>query len=255
MPKAKLDQVEQALGRHGWQTTHHDDYDQRYYRTWMHELPPLLHTRRQTVIDVHHTILPETARLHPDPKKLITDAVPIEGKENMFVLAPEDMVLHSATHLFHDGELEHGLRDLVDLDAMLRHFGKQENFWDRLIERAAEMELGRPLYYALRFTHNILHAPIPDLALKAATTLGKPAAVSSLMDELLGRALMPDHPSCEDRFTPLARWLLYVRSHYLRMPLHLLVPHLVRKALLRRNILKPHQTQQEKMRQMFLDQQ
>jgi len=25
-------------------------------------------------------------------------------------------------------------------------------------------------------------------------------------------------------------WLLYIRSHYLRMPLHLLVPHLARKA-------------------------
>jgi glutaconate CoA-transferase subunit A len=32
----------------------------------------------------------------------------------------------------------------------------------------------------------------------------------------------------------LARWLLYVRSHWLRMPPHLLVPHLVRKAWMRR---------------------
>jgi hypothetical protein len=32
------------------------------------------------------------------------------------------MVLHSATHLFYDGELNHGLRDLVDLDDLLRHF-------------------------------------------------------------------------------------------------------------------------------------
>jgi hypothetical protein len=31
--------------------------------------------------------------------------------------------------------------------------------------------------------------------------------------------------------TGLARWLLYVRGHYQRMPLRLLVPHLVRKAV------------------------
>ncbi|HEY9549461.1 MAG TPA: hypothetical protein VIR45_08165, partial [Kiloniellaceae bacterium] len=28
-----------------------------------------------------------------------------------------------------------------------------------------------------------------------------------------------------------ARWLLYVRAHYLRMPLPLLLPHLLRKSL------------------------
>ena len=36
------------------------------------------------------------------------------------------------------------------------------------------------------------------------------------------------------RWTGLARWLLYVRSHYLRMPLSLVVPHLVRKAWMQR---------------------
>jgi hypothetical protein len=25
----------------GWAATHHDAYDQRYYRQWMHELPPM----------------------------------------------------------------------------------------------------------------------------------------------------------------------------------------------------------------------
>ena len=94
-------------------TTHHDAYDQRYYRQWMHELPPLRHMTRQTVLDVHHTILPLTAHLKPDPAKLWEAAVGIEGQVNFCVLAPVDMVLHSATHLFHDGELEHGLRDLV----------------------------------------------------------------------------------------------------------------------------------------------
>jgi len=29
----------------------------------------------------------------------------------------------------------------------------------------------------------------------------------------------------------LVRWLLYLRGHQLRMPIHLLVPHLVRKGL------------------------
>jgi hypothetical protein len=51
---------------------------------------------------------------------------------------------------------------------------------------------------------------------------------------LLAIALRPNHPSCDGPWTPLARWLLYVRAHWLRMPLRLLLPHLLRKAWERR---------------------
>jgi hypothetical protein len=115
VPKATLPAVEAALMLHGWATTHHNAYDQRYYRTWMHELPPMRHATRLSVIDVHHAILPETARLRPDPEKLRDAARPLDPNESVMVLAPTDMVLHSALHLFHDGEFDSGLRDLVDL--------------------------------------------------------------------------------------------------------------------------------------------
>jgi hypothetical protein len=50
------------------------------------------------------------------------------------------------------------------------------------------------------------------------------------MELLLKRALQPQHPSCRDTLTRLARGLLYVRGHALRMPPRLLLPHLMRKA-------------------------
>jgi Uncharacterised nucleotidyltransferase len=232
VPKEKIEQVEQVMIRNEWESAHHDEYDQHYYRAWMHELPPMRHLLRRTVIDIHHSILPETARLHPDPKKLLREIQPLPGFENIYTLSNVDMVLHSATHLFHEGELEHGLRDLVDLDALLRHFGTDNAFWERLVERAVELDLIRPLYYALRYTQQMLQTPAPPFTVKAAATLGRPPAVLSwLMDALFERALLPDHSSCDDAFTPLARWMLYIRSHYLRMPFHLLIPHLIRKAI------------------------
>ena len=227
--KDSLQAVENAMFNHGWMTTHLDEYDQRYYRKWMHELPPMTHIRRNTVVDIHHNILPETARIHPNPEKLLANIQQVPGYNNLYTLSNVDIVLHSATHLFHDGELEHGLRDLVDLDALLRHFGVTDGFWDELVQRAVELDLYRPLFYALRYTVQILHTPIPDVTIKAATAVGKPRLLP-LMDALFGRALMPAHESCDDAFTPLARWVLYIRSHYLRMPLHLLIPHLLRKA-------------------------
>jgi len=234
VPKETLTTVEQALLLHGWVTTHLDPYDQRYYRTWMHELPPLAHIERRTLLDVHHAILPETARLHPDPDKLRAAAIPLKDHHGVSILAPVDMVLHSATHLFHDGELENGLRDLVDLDGLLRHFSTEARFWPELTERAEELELTRPLYYALRYTHQWLGTPVPESALQALE-VGRPKGLMPVLaDALFNRGLAPNHASCDDRFTDTARWLLYVRSHYLRMPLHLLVPHLVRKAIRRR---------------------
>ena len=234
VPKARLDAVEQALGLRGWVLTHLDAYDQRYYRQWMHELPPLRHIKRKTVLDVHHTILPETSRLCPDPRKLIAAAQPLEGQGCLKILAPADMVLHSATHLFHDGELDHGLRDLVDIDSLLRHFGRDETFWPELVERARELDLIRPLYYALRYTQAILGTPVPE-ATQQDIRIGCPGGFApALMDALFIRGLAPEHPSCDTPFTGLARWLLYVRSHGLRMPMHLLIPHLIRKAVRRR---------------------
>ena len=228
VPRERLEDVERALMRHGWMSTHLDAYDQRYYRTWMHELPPLRHIRRHTVLDVHHNILPDTARLHPDPRKLLDSAR--EAECGFLVLAPEDMVLHSATHLFHDGELEQGLRDLVDLDILLRRFGKDEGFWHKLLERAAGLELGRPLYYALCHAARCLNTPVPESALESASAAGPSRLLSPFMRALFERALEVNHASCRRPGDGLARWLLYVRGHYLRMPLHLLLPHLARKA-------------------------
>jgi len=230
VPKDRLNEVEAALMLHGWATTHHDAYDQHYYRTWMHELPPMQHVKRMTVLDVHHTILPETADIHPDPEKLRAGARRLTCHENLMALAPADMLLHSATHLFHDGELEYGLRDLLDIDSLLRHFGSSPPFWPQLTERAKELELSRPLYYALRYAKRLLHTPVPP---GMAEQLDQPIRpVLMLMDNLFTRALLPDHPSCSDWLTKPARHMLYVRANWLRMPPLLLARHLFHKAFI-----------------------
>ena len=53
------------------------------------------------------------------------------------------------------------------------------------------------------------------------------------MHLLFLKGLTSVHPTCSSRVASIARWMLYVRAHYLRMPLHLLLPHLLRKALVK----------------------
>jgi hypothetical protein len=230
VPKARIAGAEAALMLHGWGGTHHDDYDQRYYREWMHELPPMQHGKRMTVVDAHHAILPETAASKPDSAKLIAAATEVPGRPGVHTLQPVDMVIHSACHLFHEEELDKGLRDLTDLDALLRHFANQPDFWPRLAARARELDLDRSLFYALRYTRRLLHTPVPDAALRATATAGPGSLLRPTMDALYGRALLPLHPSCRDWLSGAARRALFVRAHWLRMPPGLLVRHLAHKA-------------------------
>lgn len=231
VPRESLPAVEAALMLHGWATTHPHPYDQRYYRQWMHELPPLQHATRATVLDVHHAILPPTARLKPDSAKLWSMSRPLPGVPPLRLLSPVDMVLHSASHLFFNEEFSHGLRDLTDIDSLLRHFSAQRGFWERLTARAVELDLGRPLYYALRYAGWVLDTPVPPGATRAADLARPPALLRPVMDQLFSRVLRPDHPSTTDALTPFAQAALYVRAHWLRMPPLLLAYHLTAKAL------------------------
>jgi hypothetical protein len=232
VPKALIGQVEAALMMSGWASTHHDAYDQRYYRTWMHELPPMRHIKRQSVIDVHHAILPETAADWPDPDKLLANARAVGGEGAIKVLAPVDMLLHSAVHLFYDGEWDHGLRDLVDIQHLVEQYSSEPGFWTKLIERAKELELTRPLFYAMRYLTKLLDAPIPQGALQAIEFAQPHALQMSFMDALFMRALLPMHESCGDRLSGTARFMLYIRGNWLRMPPMLLARHLLHKAFL-----------------------
>lgn len=232
VPKEALRAAESALMLHGWASTHHDAYDQRYYREWMHELPPLQHMRRSSVIDVHHAILPETAAVRPDPARLRAAARPIPGMDGVFTLAPCDMVLHSATHLFSEGEYHHGLRDLFDLHRLLCHFGAQAGFWAALPARAQELQLARPLFYALRYCTRLLGTPVPAAVLEQSRAGSPGTALLALMDALFGRALLPPHPSCADAFDGATRAALYIRGNWLRMPPLMLSRHLFHKAFL-----------------------
>jgi putative nucleotidyltransferase-like protein len=234
VPRGALAAVEAALMLNGWATGKTTAYDQRYYRRWMHELPPLRHIRRQTWLDVHHAILPITARLKPDSGKLLAASRPVAGEPRLRVLAPVDMVLHSATHLFCNEDVGNSLRDLVDLDSLLREFASEENFWTRLTVRAGELDLTRPLYYALRYAVRILGTPIPARVRHEAEIGRPPLLLRGLMDALFLGTLQPDRATTA--LASLARGSLYVRAHWLRMPPFLLARHLIVKALRREQV-------------------
>ena len=237
VPRAAITEAETALTASGWRGVKQDDYDQRYYRQWMHEIPPLQHRTRRTTVDVHHTIVPPTGRHAVDARRMIDWAIPAPSAPGFLVLSPPDMILHAAVHLFDDGEWTNGLRDLDDINRLLRHFASRGDFWPMLTTRAVQLGLERPLGYALRHAARLLGTPVPQDLLTGAGLRPPPALTLRWMDWVFVRALRPAHANCALPGTRLALFFLYVRAHRLRMPLRLLLPHLLRKAVVKR--LKP----------------
>jgi hypothetical protein len=228
VPQRDLDRVEAALLAAGWEMEPLDPHDARYYREWAHELPPLVFPGRGVEVDVHHALLPRTSRLAANVDALFAHARPAVHAPWQ-VLAPEDQVVHAAAQLFHDADLASRLRDLADLDGLLRAFQAQRGFWDRLALHARLHRLERPLWYALRYVPAYLGTPVPD-DVRDALVAPPPHACVTAMDALVARAVLPGDPDLgTTRGQRLARAMLYARSHWLRMPPGLLASHAVNK--------------------------
>ena len=224
VPHAALAAVERQLRLHGWHMPPQPAYDEHYYRAWMHELPPLHHELRGGTLDVHHTLLPLTDPLHPDGEELLARRVAAGAGATM--LAPPDLVLHSAFHGFRSGEFQHCLRDVLDVHELVRHFVVTlgEDFWSTLLNRTLTLRASRPLLLALGQAEAHLGLTVPTAfkrALRRADRRFPPSAwVSALIDQMLVPALPPS------QLTRLAGRLLWARAHCLKMPLRQLLPHL-----------------------------
>jgi hypothetical protein len=182
----------------------------------MHELPPLIHRSRDRMIDVHHTILPLTARPTPDPAALLANSRRVEG--GLRVPSTEDMIVHAAAHLIADGDLAGGLRNLWDIDRLLRQFGSEVDFWPRLGEQARRHELLPAVRRAVRLTADIYATAIPPAWRDR----------NSMYILFKRRLLARDGWGRQTR--PVIRFGFYGRSHLLRMPPLMLARHLWTKA-------------------------
>jgi hypothetical protein len=222
----QLAEVEGILNRRGWKTKELSPHDDNYYRRWSHELPPIVHREREVEIDVHHNVVPRTARLNPPAAEFVRNSRALPDSRYR-VLADEDLVLNAAVHLMFDSDLAFRLRDLVEIDGLCRIFASRNpGFWEELVSRADALGLGRPLYYSCRYACELLDTPVPEEARNRIEQWAPPAPVRRLMDGLVPLALLPEHPLHPTRRARLARLLLYMRSHWLRMPPWLLAYHL-----------------------------
>jgi len=74
----------------------------------------------------------------------------VERPAGIYVLAMEDRIC-IPPHICSRRRTAAWLRDLTDLDLLLRDVALDLDFWPRLTARADELQLSRSLFYALRY--------------------------------------------------------------------------------------------------------
>lgn len=226
VPKTALDAVEKRLLQAGWSHTVRDAHDQRYYRDWSHELPPLAHPNHVLTLDVHHTILPVTGKVRIDAGQLLRDAIPLADSP-WHVLDPADQFAHACLHLFQDSDCVDRLREIVDLDMLIRTHCQHASFWPRLRERCARNPgIGRTVWYGLRYCQALLDTPVPESVSEALNALAPGGGVRRVMDHAIAQVMFGPHPDAHhDAASPFWAGVLKARAMHLRMPLHLLAYH------------------------------
>lgn len=210
-----LDAVESSLISVGWKPSRVDAYDQAYYRNWMHELPPMEHVRRHTVVDLHHAINPPISRHYVDPAILMNALV--EVKPGIFVLSPTDRVIHCALHLLQEGEPKKLFRDLFDLHLLLEQHHAGQDGLVQLYLRAKQLNVGALVKAAVAAANTVFASDSPQS--RGGGWLGG-WVVDAALQTYGNKTLRGE----------VAGTFVLIHSHWMKMPMHLLVPHLLRKA-------------------------
>jgi hypothetical protein len=226
VPKEQLQEAETALIGAGYRPGRVNDYDNRYYREWMHEIPPMDHLRRHTVVDLHHAINPPVSRGHIRPDELISTPPQLAALAGFRVLQPVDRLIHCALHAIQEGESKKLLRDLWDLYLLCKEHAPDG--LEAVLQRAERLG-ARGMVESACLAARALFDPSPAPSSQAS------APVPSRSPGVLARILIGSANNRLSNATltgTLCEWALMAHAHWIKMPLSLLIPHLVRKSWL-----------------------
>jgi hypothetical protein len=224
--KDDIDKVETTLKAALWQSEKLSDYDDKYYRKWAHEIPPLFHLLRETVLDVHHNFYLPISGRSPNVILFASSAETVAG--GCLVLGEAESVLHSIIHLFMNEDFTNAFRDLFDLHLLINEYASDE-FWQTLGTLATKTKFEKELYYCLVLLIKIFDATEPRILAKLSTRY-KSLSSDMFIHTILFNGITPKHSLLNNYKNKTARFIVFIRGHWLKMPVHILITHLAIKS-------------------------
>ena len=219
VPKQTIAVAERKLAIHGWLSKEVDDYDDRYYRQWSHEIPPMQHGTRGTVLDLHHNLVPPVSGKAIDMNKFLA----IAGREidGINVLNEPGLFFHSAVHLFFNDDYSAAFRDMTDLYLLVKD--QPESFFVSLFELHEVAGFRKESYIALKLLKIEYDVTLPIWVEEHIENSA--VRISQREFALLKIAAGPKHSLLEQGECELHKTLAELRGLFLKMPFHILIFH------------------------------
>lgn len=224
--KDQINQCEALLLEQNWQSETLTEYDQKYYREWAHEIPPLMHPFRGTVLDVHHNLYLPISGRSPDIELFLSKLDYTD--DDLALLKLPQTVLHSIIHLFMNEDFSNGLRDLFDIYGLIKQHG-DEIFWDELFELAQKTNFMVELQYCLTALQLIFKYDAPRCITSKLESFPLSKIQKFWAKYVFINAILPQHPLTVKSAQKLCSSLAYFRGHWVKMPKSVLVKHFVVK--------------------------
>ncbi len=194
------------------------EYDDKYYREYAHEIPPLYHLTRGTVLDLHHNLFLPVSGKAP-PLEQFWQGVQLQ-ECGLYTLEPAAMFMHSIIHLMLNEEVVYGFRDMVDLKCLAQQYDS-DAFWQRVEQLAAESHFETELKVVVTLLNTWFGSAYPVKPPEGRLKRGK----LQLLVRIYKYALIPEHPALHSVRSGLARFVVFVRGHSMKMPLKVLLKH------------------------------
>lgn len=166
VPQAAAERAERILQDLSYVVAERYQPYERYRPGFHHHLAPHHRPERGVQVDIHWDLAPPRFAFPVDIEGLWQRATTGQMAERTVqMLAPEDLLLHLVLHLSAIDLFQTGMRHLVDLAEVVRHFGAQLD-WGAVVARAASWQASRYAYLALRVVQELLDVPLPETALQ-----------------------------------------------------------------------------------------
>jgi hypothetical protein len=166
VPQAAVEQAERILQDLRYVVAEKNPPPDLYRPGYFHHLAPYYQPEHEVQVDVHWDLAPPKFAFLVDVEGLWRRATTSQiAERTVQMLAPEDLLLHLVLHLSAMEFFQTGMRHLVDLAEVVRHFEAQFD-WEEVVARAASWQAGRYAYLVLRVMQELLDVSLPETALQ-----------------------------------------------------------------------------------------
>jgi hypothetical protein len=237
--KNEIECAEKSLNENGWRSKVMTQYDDQYYRKWSHEIPPMFNVHSGTVIDLHHNIVPPISGRKPELSQLTQHA---EVTENgCTVLSIEATILHSAVHLTLNEDVTNGYRDILDISILIKDH-HSEKFWSLLLDLSAQTKFSYELFISLQLCEKIAGINVPDYVWEHSIFEPITDIQKWFINHVFYYSVLPHSTFVQSKRHKFAIFCIFIRGHLKKMPLRVLVPHIISKIFLntRDNVFGKH---------------